>query len=385
MQLVAKTLEGLEELLAVELEEIGAKKIEIGRRAVTFEGDTLCMYKANLLCRCAIRILVSIGSFEVRNEAELYRAVKSVDWESYMKKDETLAIDAVVNSEFFNHSKYAALKSKDAIVDRFRDKFGVRPSVDLKDPKLRINIHIKGDILNISLDSSGDSLHRRGYRSLAGQAPVSEVLAAGMVKLSGWDGKTTLLDPMCGSGTILIEAVKIALGIPSFTKNRRFGFEQWNNFKPDLWKRVKEFAFKKPEIELPLIQGMDMDNEAIAVAKENIAIADLTGLIKLTVEKFEDFEPPESAGHIISNPPYELRIVTGDINALYKMMGDTYKQKYGGWQAWIISSNREAFKHVGLKTSRKMVLFNGPLECRLQKYEMYKGTRKFSKLNKAKE
>ena len=379
MQLLAKTLEGLEEILAEELAAVGAKKISIGKRAVEFEGDMLCVYKANLQCRCAIRILISIGRFTIHNEDELYSAVKSINWEEYLEKDETLAVDATVHSDYFNHSKFVAYKTKDAIVDRFREKFGSRPDVDLDNPKIRVNVHIRDRYLSIGLDSSGDSLHRRGYRARAGQAPISEVLAAGIVKLSGWDGKTTLLDPMCGSGTILIEATKFALGIPSFSKDRKFGFEQWNNFKPALWERVKEFAYKSEEITLPLIQGVDMDERAIEIARENTEKAGLTGKIKFHQERFEDYTPPEVPGYIISNPPYELRLRTGDIEGLYKMIGDQFKQNYGGWQAWIISSNRDALKQVGLRTSRKIILFNGPLECRLQKYEMYQGTRKKNK------
>jgi len=382
MLLLAKTLEGLEEILADELAAVGAKKIFIGKRAVEFEGDMLCVYKANLQCRCAIRILVSIGRFTIHNEDELYRAAKSIKWEEYLSKDETLAVDATVHSDYFNHSKFVAYKTKDAIVDRFREKFGARPDVDLDNPKLRVNVHIRDRYMSISLDSSGDSLHRRGYRAHAGHAPISEVLAAGIVKLSGWDGKTTLLDPMCGSGTILIEATKIALGIPSFAENRKFGFEQWNNFKPALWSRVKEFAYKTEDESLPLIQGVDMEAKAIEIARENTEKAGLSGKIKFHQEYFEKYTPPQEAGFIISNPPYELRLRTGDIGAFYKMIGDQYKQNYGGWQAWIISSNRDALKQVGLRTSRKIILFNGPLECRLQKYEMYKGTRKKSKLQK---
>ena len=376
MHLAAKTLEGLEEILAQELADIGAKRILPGKRAVEFEGDLEVMYRANLECRTAIRILYSIGRFTVFNERELYDAVKSIDWEYYMKKDETLAVDAVVNSEYFNHSKYAALKSKDAIVDRFREKFGSRPSVDLDHPKLRINVHIRGSFLNISLDSSGDSLHRRGYRSRARQAPISEVLAAGIIKLSGWDKKTALLDPMCGSGTILIEAAKMAQGIPSFTKNKKFGFQQWNNFKSGLWKKVKDNAYHQKEVVLPPIIGADMDLAALQVAEENIDKAGLFHDIKLVHKKFEDLNAPEASGFIITNPPYELRIKTGDIEAFYKMMGDQFKQKFTGWTAWIISANRDALKRVGLRPSRKIPLFNGPLECRLMKFEMYAGTKK---------
>jgi len=354
MRLLAKTFQGLEPTLAAELAKLGASRISEHNRAVAFEGDQEVLYKANLQCRTAIRILVPIHKFRARNENQLYRAVQEVDWSKYLTVNKTIAVDAAVSSDYFNHSKYVALKTKDAIVDQCREHFnGKRPDVDVVRPTYRINIHIRGDEGTISLDSSGDSLHKRGYRDSVGIA-------------------------MCGSGTILIEACRFAIGIPAFHEDRRFGFEFWNDFNGGLWNSVKKRAYgRRKQHALPLIMGCDKDRAMIKTTHNNIWRAGHKGQIKILEKDMKDFHPPEGGGVVITNPPYEVRIITGDINELYKMIGDRLKQVYQGWEAWIISANRVALKNIGLKTSRKLILFNGPLECRFQKYELYAGSRKF--------
>ena len=378
-KMLAKTLYGLEELLAQELRRLGASKVEIGTRNVTFEGDTGFMYKANLCCRTAIKILKPISSFNVFTEADIYKKVYDIPWENYMDVDGSLAVDATVFSEQFTHSKYIALKTKDAIVDRFRDKEGRRPDVDLEHPTLRVNIHIDRNICTLSLDSSGQSLHKRGYKVASTMAPINEVLAAGMIMLSGWSGQCNFLDPMCGSGTILTEAAMIACNIPPNLNREEFGFENWPDFDVDLYELIEKSALKKIKDFHFKIEGFDIEADIVSKAKENIESANLQEFISVRKQNFfESKKENDNSLYIAFNPPYDERLQV-DAEKLYASIGTTLKHGYPGTQAWMITSNMEALKHVGLRPSRRIRLYNGKLESKMVKYEMYEGSRKAKK------
>ena len=375
-QFLAKTLHGLEEVLANELRNIGARDIKVMKRAVSFRGNKKLMYRANYELRTAIRILVPFHSFRVRHESALYNKIKAIDWSDFMNVNDTLAIDAVTHSKYFNHSKYAALKTKDAIVDQFREKFGKRPNVNIYTPTLRLNVHINDDQCTLSLDSSGESLHKRGYRKETLEAPINEVLAAGMIQLSGWQKDCNFIDPMCGSGTILFEALLYARNIPPQYKREYFSFKKWNDFDEKLWNEVVQEA-KERETNLEYkILGFDKDFQAIRVTERNMEQAGLTGQIELQRKRFESLQPPEEKGILIMNPPYDERIQDRNINDLYEMIGDRFKQAFPGYNAWIISSNMEALKHIGLRPSRRISLYNGALDCKFLKFEIYAGSKK---------
>lgn len=376
MKLVAKTMAGLEPVLASELEGIGAAEIRIAPRTVHFEGDHDVMYRANFELRTPLRILLPIADFQVRNENDLYRHVFDIDWQQYMGVENTFAIDAVVWSETMRHSHFAALKTKDAIADRFRKETGRRPDVNVHDPDLRVHLHISGQTANLSLDSSGESLHRRGYRTRGGMAPLNETLAAGMIMLSGWNGERPFIDPMCGSGTLLIEAALIAGRIPPQWQRRHFGFMRWRDFQPELWEKVRRRALLTAEVQWPLIFGSDRDFKAIRTAQDNIAEAHLTGKVKLEKMPFEHLIPPAGPATLIMNPPYDERIPVEDVLPFYKNIGDLLKQRYAGYDVWIISAHLEALKQIGLRPSRKITLFNGPLECKYQLFQMYEGSKR---------
>ena len=377
--MLAKTLYGFEPLLAKELRNLGAMDIKEGVRSVSFVGDRGFMYKANLSLRTAIKILKPIESFKVFSEEDLYKKVNNIKWEQYLDATDTLAIDATVHSEIFTHSKYIALKSKDAIVDRFRDSFGKRPGIDLDFPTLRINIHIEKNNCTVSLDSSGQSLHKRGYKLATNIAPINEVLAAGMLLHSGWDGQCDFLDPMCGSGTILIEAAMIACNIPPNLNKKEFGFEKWKDWDEDLFEKIEESVLKKVRDFHFTIRGYDKAPSAIRKAKDNIENANLSEFIKVEHEDFFKTEKQtERHLHMLFNPPYGERLNI-DMPEFYKSIGDTLKQSYPGTEAWFITSNLEAIKHVGLRPSRKIKLYNGSLESKLLKYEIYEGSKKAKK------
>lgn len=378
-QMLAKTLFGFEPLLAKELRNLGAIDVKEGVRSVSFIGDKGFMYKANLSLRTAIKILKPISSFKVNSEDDLYKEIYNLPWEKFMDEDGTLAIDATVHSEKFTHSKYIALKSKDAIVDRFRDKTGTRPGVDLDYPSLRINVHIENNNCTVSLDSSGQSLHKRGYKSATNIAPINEVLAAGMLLHSGWDGQSDFLDPMCGSGTILIEAAMIACNIPPNLNKKEFGFEKWKDWDEDLFEKIEESVLKKIREFHFTIKGYDKAPSAVRKAKDNIDNANLSEFIKVEHEDFFKTEKEsERHLHMVFNPPYGERLEI-DMPEFYKEIGNTLKQNYPGTQAWFITSNLEAIKHVGLRPSRKIKLFNGSLESRLLRYDIYEGSKKAKK------
>lgn len=371
-KMIATTFFGLEEVLAGELLKLGATNVDVHNRAVSFYGDDGFLYKANICLRTALRILKPITTAIVRNEDELYDEVNRIDWTRYMNVDQTLAVTAVLNTDNFNHNHYVGQKCKDAIVDQFRDKMGKRPSVDKENPDFSLYVFIFKDEVNLMLDSTGIPLYKRGYRTDTNLAPLNEVLAAGMVLLSGWDGRTPLYDPMCGAGTILIEAALIAANVPPGYFRESYCFKKWPGFNEELYNTVYESCVNKINDRAPDIIGTDISPNVIKKAKENAASANVEDMVRFRqADFFETTFGLEKQYTIITNPPYGERMNKDELFDLYKKMGDTLKHKYKGSSAWVISSNMEAFKHVGLKTSRKIPLFNGGLECRFCKYELY--------------
>ena len=372
-RMIATTFFGLEEVLAGELLRLGAKNIETHNRAVSFYGDEGFLYKANICLRTALRVLRPIYSATVLNEDQLYDEVQKLDWSRFMRVEQTLAVSAVLNTPNFNHNQYIAQKTKDAICDQFRAKTGKRPSVDRDNPDISIYVFIFKDEMQLMLDSSGVPLYKRGYRQIADTAPMNEILAAGMVLISGWDARLSpLYDPMCGSGTILIEAALIAANIPPGYYRENYCFKNWPDFNTQLFETVYESSINKIK-NIPVdIIGTDISPQAISKARENAKAAKVDDMMRfLQADFFETSFGLEKKYTIISNPPYGERLQKDDIFAFYKKIGDTFKHKYKGSTAWIISSGKDAMKHVGLKTSRKIVLFNGGLECRFCKFELY--------------
>ncbi|AXG74503.1 class I SAM-dependent RNA methyltransferase [Flavobacterium arcticum] len=375
-KMVAKTLFGFEEILAKELQILGAQDIEQGVRMVSFKGDKGFMYKANLALRTALKILKPIYFFRAYNESSLYKGIQGIDWSEYINENQSFVVDVTLHSDHFNHSQFVALKTKDAIVDQFRDKFGKRPDIDKDFPDLRINVHIYNDQCSVALDTSGNSLHQRGYRTATNIAPINEVLAAGMLLLSGWDGQGDFLDPMCGSGTILAEAAMIACNIPPNLNRKEFAFEKWSDWDNDLFDDIIDSLMKKVREFHYTIKGYDKAPSAVEKAKDNIKNANLDEYVTISRENFFETDK-ESQGplHMVFNPPYGERLDV-DMERFYREIGDTLKQGYPGTNAWFITANLEALKYVGLRPSRKIKLFNGKLEARLVKYEMYEGSKR---------
>ena len=374
--MIAKTLFGFEEILAKELRNLGGGNVEVGVRNVAFDGDNGFMYKANLCLRTAIKIIKPISSFQVSNEDDLYRKIYRMDWAEYLSVDDTFAIDATVFSDNFTHSLYVSQKTKDAIADKFRETDGKRPNVDVKSPDLRINIHIHKNDCNVSLDSSGASLHHRGYRIATNIAPINEVLAAGLLLLSGWDGQCDFMDPMCGSGTMLTEAAMIASNIPANINRKGFAFEKWPDFDAELYDKIVDSSLKKTREFHHKIIGFDKAPSAVRKAIENVENANLTEYIDISRENFfKTKKETEGPLHMCFNPPYGERLDI-DMQNFYASIGDTLKQGYPGTNAWLITSNLDALKFVGLRPSRKIKVFNSHLESRLVKYEMYEGSKK---------
>jgi len=373
--MIAKTFAGLEDVLADELKKLGAEKIEILKRAVKFSGDKKLMYEANYWCRTALRILKPLDVFEVNNEKDLYNNIKKIKWWRYFDVEKTFVVKANISNTVFNNSNFVALKTKDAVVDLFREKLDKRPSISRENPDIVINVHIYKNDCTVSLDSSGRSLDKRGYKLFNGEAPVNEVLAAGMVLLSKWDKTTDFLDPMCGSGTILIEAALFAYNIPPGNYRQNFAFMNWKDFDPILWEKIiKESYLKFFDFEHKIIGG-DISQKMCVIAYKNIKNAKLHKDIEIYKKAFEETFAYNDKVTIITNPPYGERLKTENIIELYKQIGDTLKKKYIG-NAWIISSDMNALKHVGLKPAKKIPLYNGQLECRFVKFEVYKGSRK---------
>ena len=381
MILIAKTFAGVEDILSEELSAIGATNIRKLTRAVEFEGDQSVMYKANLMCRTALRILKPICTFEAADEDMLYKEIQKIDWSQYFTLQQTFAINATLNQSNLTHSQYVALKAKDAIVDQFRAATNDRPNVDIDHPDLRIHLHIFKDTCTLSFDSSGESLHKRGYRDYTNQAPINEALAAALVLLSGWDKKSALTDFMCGSGTILIEAAMISRNMAPNKFKDRFGFQTWRDYDEKLWKKIYNDAISA---EIPAdgvqITGSDISGVVLYKARQNIENTGLSQIIQLRKGTFEKLMPQSESGTLICNPPYGLRIEPDDIMQMYQQIGDALKKNFKGWTCWVFTGNLDAAKHIGLRTTRKIPLFNGPIECRFLKFEMYSGSKKAVKI-----
>lgn len=370
--MVAKTFQGLEDVLSEELIALGAQNVEIGLRMVTFEGDLELMYKANLCCRTALRILKPIIKFTASNSDELYDMVRDFDWDKYLSPDKTFAIDSTVNSSEFTHSKFVTYRVKDGIADYFNDKYGRRPSIRLNGADINLNVHIAGERVTISLDSSGESLNKRGYRVAQTEAPINEVLAAGIILKTGWRGESNFVDPMCGSGTFLIEAALIAANINPGVFRQNFAFEKWADFDKELFEQLynddsqeREFAYK--------IYGGDIAQAAIAAARKNIKAAGVENMVELECKPFDQWTEAPADGILITNPPYGERINPTDIAGLYKSIGHTLKFVFKGYHAWILGYKDEHFKEIGLKPSVKFPILNGSLECELREYVMFDG------------
>ena len=379
-KMVAKTMVSLEEVLADELTALGAENVVIGNRAVEFEGDMRLLYRANYCCRTALAILKPFAEFDANDDQELYDQVYKVRWEKILDVDCTFMIDSTTSGEVFTHSYYAALKTKDAIVDRFRRNFGKRPSIDTENPDYKFNLHIRDNHVTLLMNASGDSLHKRGYRQGVGVAPINEVLAAGLLKLAGWQCDCNFYDPMCGSGTLLIEAAMMANNIPAqYYRGNRFGFMRWKEFNLGEWKSVKAEEDRKiGSLDFEgEIWGNDIDPQVIEQCEKNLEYTKLHHDVMLHIGSFEDQEPPEGRTLIVTNPPYGERIKVEDLNAMYEKLGDTFKRLYGeSCEVWLITSDFEAMKHIGLRPSRKIPVQNGSLDCRFLKFELYEGSRR---------
>lgn len=372
-KMIAKTMAGLEDVLAEELIGLGANNLEIGKRMVSFEGDLALMYKANIQCRTALRILRPVYEFKAKTTDDIYKKVKAMNWFEHLTEDSTFAIDAITFSDYFTHSKFVAYRVKDAIADYFMQRTEKRPSVNVENPDLLINFHIAHDKCTLSFDSSGESLHKRGYRVAQTEAPLNEVLAAGMILKTGWRGGSDFIDPMCGSGTLLIEAAMIAMNVPPGIYRQNFAFEKWKNFNADLFETIynddsgeQEFKYK--------IYGSDISSEAIAIAAKNVKNAGLDKSIDLKVMPFESYtEAPSENAILVTNPPYGERIKPEDLFGLYENIGERLKHVFMGYSAWILSYKKECFDKIGLKPSKKIQLVNGSLQCEFRKYDIFAG------------
>lgn len=371
-ELIAKTFQGLEEVLAQELTEIGANNVQIGRRMVSFTGDKAMMYRANFCLRTAIRVLMPIKHFKAKDADDVYTAVRSIDWSKYLDCDTTFAVDSVVYSEEFRHSKFVAYKVKDAIVDYFRETIGERPNIRITNPDVKLNIHIAEDDCTLSLDSSGESLHLRGYRVGTVEAPINEVLAAGLIKMTGWNGECDFIDPFCGSGTFLIEAALIARNIFPGIFRKEFGFEKWKDFDRDLFDEIYNDDSQERDF-THRIYGYDINLPAIEVATRNVKSAGMSDIITLQQQDFRKFTHPTEKSIIVTNPPYGQRLTPPDILSLYEAIGQVLKREFTGGDAWIISSKEELFENIGLRPSVKIQILNGSIDCDFRKYQLFEG------------
>lgn len=370
--MVAKTFKGLEPVLRDELLSLEAQNVEMGNRMVSFEGDLELMYRANLSLRTALRILKPIEKFTARDTDELYDIVRDIEWEKYMSADSTFAIDATVNSSEFTHSRFVTYRVKDGIVDHFRDLEGDRPSIRVSGYDFLFNVHIDGERVTISLDSSGEPLSKRGYREESTEAPINEVLAAGIIMTTGWRGDSNFIDPMCGSGTFLIEAALIAANINPGIYRKGFAFEKWPDFDNELFEELynddsaeRPFDFK--------IYGGDIDAEAVAVARKNIKNAQVDDMVEISCRPMADWIDNPEPGCLVMNPPYGHRLKQEDLTEMFRNIGNCLKRNFPGWNAWIIGPDIEDFDNIGLKPSMKIPLLNGSLECSLREYVLFDG------------
>lgn len=371
-ELIAKTFMGLEPVLAKELTQLGANNVQIGRRMVSFTGDKELMYRANFQLRTAIRVLKPISHFKASSADDVYNKVKEIDWTQYLSLEKTFAVDSVVFSEEFKHSKFVSYKVKDAIVDQFRENTGKRPNISVSNPDIRLNMHIAEDNCTLSLDSSGESLHRRGYRQESVEAPLNEVLAAGMIMMTGWNGDTDFIDPMCGSGTLLVEAALIARNMAPGLFRKEFAFEKWPDFDANLFDTIYNDDSLEREFSHH-IYGYDIDIKAVNTAKLNVKAAGLTADVTVSEADFKDFTQPSQKSVIVMNPPYGERISTPDLLGTYKMIGERLKHQFRDNEAWVLSYREECFDQIGLKPSIKIPLYNGSLECEFRKYQIFDG------------
>ena len=376
MKFVARTLYGLEDVLSRELVMLGASGVEAANRAVVFEGDTSLLYKVNYCSRTALSFLKPLADFSIRTKDDLYAGCSRVRWDDFIGRDSTFSVVPVVNSPLFKHSGYPALVAKDSIADYFRKKTGRRPSVDTANPDIVVNLHISNQKVTISLDSTVIPLYKRGYRIEQTIAPINEVLAAGIIQMTGWTGQTVLFDPMCGSGTIPVEAAMAALNIPAGKFRSFFGFQKWRDYDESLFNRIRSEADAGVTNRDLRIMASDISQDAVSFARANIANAGLKDVIAIQIADFKDMKSTEDHGVIIMNPPYGQRLEKEDIDSFYGMIGTTLKHNFSGFSAWIISSNRESLQKVGLKPAAKKILFNGALECLLVNYELYAGSKK---------
>jgi putative N6-adenine-specific DNA methylase len=376
MKFVAKTLFGLEKVLAEELAILGAKSISQANRAVLFEGDIRLLYRVNYMLRTALSVLMPVKEFWIKSADDLYRKCMQIEWDNYMDVGNTFSVTPVVQSQIFNHTGYAGLRLKDAVADYFRKLSGKRPSVDNESPDILINLHISNDKVTVSLDSSLIPLFKRGYRKEQAAAPLNEVLAAGMLLISGWNGSKDLIDPMCGSGTIPIEAGLIACNVPAGRFRKSFGFQKWKGYDPEIFRVTREEGDSGIRKSPVRISGYDISEIAVKQAVKNVGSAGLTDSIYLAEYDFRTLKMADNEGVIYINPPYGERLLPGETESLYGMIGTTLKHNFSGYSAWIISSNKESLKYIGLKPKEKHILFNGALECSFNKYELYQGSRK---------
>ena len=374
-ELIAKTFMGLEPVLAKELTQLGANEVQIGRRMVSFMGDKEMMYRANFQLHTAIRILKPIRHFKAGSADDVYEEVKKVDWSKYIEKGKTFSVDSVVYSDEFRNSRFVTYKVKDAIVDQFRENTGDRPNISVSNPDIRLNIHIAEDKATLSLDSSGESLHRRGYRQESVEAPLNEVLAAGMILMTGWKGDTDFVDPMCGSGTLLVEAALIARNMSPGIFRKEFAFERWSDFDQELFDTIYNDDSQEREFKHH-IYGYDVDIKAVNTARLNVRAAGLTSDITVEEADFKDFKRPEEKTIMVCNPPYGERISTPNLLGTYKMIGERLKHEFMGNDAWILSYREECFDQIGLKPSIKIPVYNGSLECEFRKYSIFDGKMK---------
>ncbi|MDA3816724.1 MAG: THUMP domain-containing protein [Prolixibacteraceae bacterium] len=377
LTMLAKTFSGLENVLKEELLQIGATNVEPVVRGVKFTGTKETLYKANFCCRTALRVLKFIGEYKVKSTEDLYQSVYNIDWSDIFDLSQTFAINSTVNSEAFNNSMFVSLKTKDAIVDQFRKKFNKRPSVNPDAPDIHINVHASADTLTVSLDSSGESLHKRGYRVGQNEASMSEVLAAGILKIAGWKGQTDFYDTMCGSGTIPVEAALIARNIPPGMFRQEFAFEKWKDFDSELFEDIYN-----EDYEIPFehrIYASDISSISIRVSEKNAKSAGVLKDIDFEIADFSGLNPKGEKGLLIINPPYGERMRERQVEPLYTMIGDTLKANFAGFKAWVFSSSESGFKNIGLRPSQKIRLYNGPLECSFRNYELYDGSMKAKK------
>ena len=376
-ELIAKTFMGLEPVLAKELTQLGANNVQIGRRMVSFTGNKEMMYRANFSLHTAIKILKPIAHFKAQSADDVYEEIKKIDWTEYLDNDRTFAVDSVVFSEEFRHSKFVSYKVKDAIVDQFREKTGSRPNISVANPDLRLHIHI-ADVApgksecTLCLDSSGESLHRRGYRQESVEAPLNEVLAAGMILMTGWKGETDFIDPMCGSGTLLVEAALIARNMAPGLFRKEYAFEKWPDFDADLFDHIYNDDSKEREF-THHIYGYDIDIKAVNTARLNVKAAGLTADITIEEQDFKNFTQPKEKSILVCNPPYGERISTPDLLGTYRMIGERLKHQFLNNDAWILSYREECFEQIGLKPSIKIPVYNGSLECEFRKYQIFDG------------